>query len=201
MVDLLEGLHPGYLEAVTGPMGSGKTLAVIFRINKLRYNFHIPYLVFKPKIDDRFEKDKLVSRSGEMCDAIAVDGANPGQIYQMMTEDERDVRFIAIDEAQFFDNSLVEVVHELIKREKNVLVSGLDTDFRGEPFGPIPQLLCKADHVSKLITACAYPDCKKTARWTQRLINGEPAPYNSPLILVGAQQYEARCTEHHYVPR
>jgi len=201
MVDLLEGLHPGVLEVITGPMGSGKTLAVIFRLNKLQHDFHIPYMAFKPIIDDRFEKDKLVSRAGERCDAVVVDGNEPSQIYEKLAKCGKEIDFIAIDEAQFFHYSLVDVVHGLIRENKNVLVSGLDTDFRGEPFGPMSYLLCRADHVSKLIAACAYPNCKSTARWTQRLIDGKPAPYNSPLIQVGAQEYEPRCTEHHYVPK
>lgn len=201
MLNLLEGFHPGTLEVITGPMKSGKTRAVVFRLDKLQYNVHVPYIVFKPRIDDRFEPGKIVSRAGDKWDSVLIDAEYPNQIYDELSTAQKEVKFIAIDEAQFFDFSLTDVVRELIKQDKNVLVSGLDTDFRGEPFGPMAKLLCMADNVSKLIAMCSYTNCGADARWTQRLIDGEPAPYDSPLILVGDQEYEPRCTKHHYVPR
>ncbi len=106
---------------------------------------------------------------------------------------------IAIDEAQFFDMGLIDVVQRLVdERTLRVIVAGLDTDFRGEPFGPMPQLLSIAEEVLKLHAICAV--CGGDASRTQRLVDGEPAAYDDPIILVGAQEsYEARCRQHHVV--
>jgi thymidine kinase len=107
---------------------------------------------------------------------------------------------VAIDEAQFFDDGLIAVVQTLAARGVRVIVAGLDLDFRGEPFGPIPHLLCEAEDVTKLHAICVV--CGEEASRTQRLVNGQPARYDDPIILVGAAEaYEARCREHHVVPR
>jgi thymidine kinase len=107
---------------------------------------------------------------------------------------------VAIDEAQFFDAGLVEVVDNLAMRGVRVILAGLDLDFRGEPFGPMPKLLAQAEDVTKLHAICVI--CGEEASRTQRLVNGQPARYDDPIILVGAAEaYEARCREHHTVPR
>jgi len=107
---------------------------------------------------------------------------------------------IGIDEAQFFDDELVEIVQSLADRGVRVIVAGLDTDFRGEPFGPMPVLMAKAERVEKLNAICMV--CGGEASRTQRLVNGKPARYDDPVVIVGAAElYEARCRRHHVVPR
>jgi thymidine kinase len=111
-----------------------------------------------------------------------------------------DTTVIAIDEAQFFDEKLVEVATELANQGMRVIVAGLDTDFRSEPFGPMPVLMAKAERVDKLHAICMV--CGEPASKTQRLVNNEPAHYDDPVVIVGASElYEARCRKHHVVPR
>ena len=107
---------------------------------------------------------------------------------------------VAIDEAQFFDDEIIQVVEELAGRNIRVIVAGLDTDFRHEPFGPMPVLMARAEHVDKLQAICMV--CGEPASRTQRLVNGKPARYHDPVVIVGAaEMYEARCRTHHEVPR
>ena len=107
---------------------------------------------------------------------------------------------VGIDEAQFFDSDIVPIVQSLADRGIRVLIAGLDTDFRGEPFGPMPLLMAAAENVDKLHAICMM--CGEAASRTQRLVNGKPAHYNDPVVIVGASElYEARCREHHDVPR
>jgi thymidine kinase len=107
---------------------------------------------------------------------------------------------VGIDEAQFFDSEVIEVAEEFATRGIRVLVAGLDTDFRGEPFGPMPILMSMAEHVDKLHAICMV--CGDEASRTQRLVNGKPARFDDPVVIVGASEmYEARCREHHEVPR
>jgi thymidine kinase len=108
---------------------------------------------------------------------------------------------VAIEEGQFWDDGLAAVVEQLADAGKQVLVTGLDQDFRGEPFGPMPALMALADQVTKLTAICMV--CGEPATRTQRLIDGQPAPADSPLIMVGGmgdEKYEARCRLHHEVP-
>jgi thymidine kinase len=112
---------------------------------------------------------------------------------------EPDTTVVAIDEVQFFDWHIARIVNELADRGLRVIASGLDMDFRGEPFGPMPLLMAEAEQINKLQAICVV--CGRPASRTQRLINGKPAQYNDPVILVGASEvYEARCREHHEVP-
>jgi thymidine kinase len=107
---------------------------------------------------------------------------------------------VGIDEAQFFDTEVVQIAEELAASGIRVLVAGLDTDFRGEPFGPMPVLMSMAEHVDKLHAICMV--CGDDASRTQRLVNGKPARFDDPVVIVGASEmYEARCREHHEVPR
>jgi thymidine kinase len=113
---------------------------------------------------------------------------------------EPDTTVIGIDEAQFFDDGILEVTRQLADRGIRVLVAGLDQDFRGEPFGPMPALMSKAEQVDKLRAICMV--CGEPASRTQRLVNGRPARYDDPVVIVGASEmYEARCRQHHEVPR
>jgi len=113
---------------------------------------------------------------------------------------DSDTTVVGIDEAQFFDGEIVNVAEQLASRGVRVIAAGLDTDFRGEPFGPMPLLMSRAEHVDKLHAICMV--CGDEASRTQRLVNGKPAKYDEPVVIVGAAElYEARCRIHHEVPR
>ena len=150
--------------------------------------------VFKPRIDDRYGIQSITSHTGQSVEAIPVDSSK-----DILELADGDATVIAIDEAQFFDMGLVNIVQRLVDANPlRIIIAGLDTDFRGEPFGPMPQLLSIAEEVTKLRAICVV--CGEDASRTQRLVNGKPAAYNDPLILVGAQEsYEARCRKHHIV--
>jgi thymidine kinase len=187
----------GILEVIAGPMKSAKTLELIFRLRKLDYS-NINYQLFKPKIDDRFSEEEVVSRDGHKLNSTIIEGNNPKEILFKL---KPNMDVIAIDEGNFFSLELVDVVKTLLKDGKNIIVSGLDLDFKGEPFGPMPGLLAMADKVVKKNAYCDFPGCGKVANRTQRIIEGKPAHYDSPLILVGDDEYEARCIKHHIVPK
>jgi thymidine kinase len=152
--------------------------------------------VFKSHLDARYSGIYEVStHDGRTTEAIPVD--TPEQIVRELHDD---TRVVAIDEAQFLDASIVGLVTELAARGKRVIIAGTDTDFRGEPFGPMPQLLAVAEVVDKLHAICVC--CGNPASRNQRLIGGKPARYDSPTIMVGsAESYEARCRRCHAVPR
>src|SRR5699024_8543361 len=118
---------------------------------------------------------------------------------EILAYQDRDVDIIGIDEVQFFDDHIVSAADELANNGIRVIMAGLDTDFRGEPFGPMPALMSLAETVTKLNAIC--PVCGSPASRTQRLINGKPASYDDPVILIGASEsYEPRCRHHHEVP-
>jgi thymidine kinase len=186
--------HAGLIEVVCGSMFSGKTEELIRRLVRASIAKQ-KVQVFKPAIDIRYAVEKVTSHTGSDFDAIPVEKA--ADIRERL-DDETTV--VAVDEAQFFDPEIVEVAQELAARGIRVIVAGLDLDFRGEPFGPIPVLMAKAEKVDKLHAICMY--CGNEASRTQRLVNGKPAGYNDPVVIVGASElYEARCREHHDVPR
>jgi thymidine kinase len=185
----------GMLEVISGPMKSAKTLELIFRLKKLDYS-NINYQLFRPEIDNRFSDDEVVSRDGHKLKSTLVPGEKPKEILFKL---KPNIDVVAIDEGNFFSLELVDVVKTLLKDGKAVIISGLDLDFRGEPFGAMPILLSMADKVVKKSAYCDYPGCGKVANRTQRLIDGKPAKYGDPLILVGDQEYEARCMRHHEV--
>lgn len=150
--------------------------------------------VFKPSLDDRYEVERLASHNGVSFDAVSVKHAR--QILDLV---DRDTQVVIVDEAQFFDRSIADVCHVLADAGKRVIVAGLDNDFRGEPFGPVPYLMAEAEVVDKLQAICVV--CGAPATRTQRLIDGRPASYDDPIILVGASEvYEARCRQCHEVP-
>ncbi|QIK70877.1 thymidine kinase [Erysipelothrix sp. HDW6C] len=182
----------GYVEVITGCMFAGKTEELIRRINTLKYaNKNI--LVFKPAVDNRYSDDEVVSHAGTRVRSVVIDSAV--KILEYVT-DETDV--VAIDEVQFFDDEIVKVCDHLALQGKRVMVAGLDMDFRGEAFGVIPKLMTTAEFVTKLTAVCTK--CGAPATRSQRLVNGEPASYNDPVVLVGASEaYEARCRHDHIV--
>jgi thymidine kinase len=151
--------------------------------------------VFKPAVDVRYALEKVTSHAGSDFDAVPVASAA-----EIRTRLDDDTTVVAVDETQFFDPQIVEVVQELSARGIRVLVAGLDMDFRGEPFGPMPTLMSMAESVDKLHAICMV--CGEEASRTQRLVNGAPARYDDPVVIVGASEmYEARCRQHHEVPR
>ncbi|OXB93193.1 thymidine kinase [Parageobacillus galactosidasius] len=183
----------GWLEVICGSMFSGKSEELIRRVRRATFAKQ-EVKVFKPTIDNRYSKEAVVSHNGNSVIAIPV--SSPKEIFDHISE-KTDV--IAIDEVQFFPDDIIEVVQTLADRGYRVIVAGLDQDFRGEPFGPVPTLMAIAESVTKLQAVCTV--CGSPASRTQRLINGVPASYYDPVILVGASEsYEPRCRHHHEVP-
>jgi thymidine kinase len=184
----------GSIEVVCGSMFSGKTDELIRRLVRATIAKQ-KVQVFKPAIDIRYAVEKVTSHAGSDYDAIPVEKAT-----DIRTKLDADTTVVGIDEAQFMDPEVVVVAEELAERGIRVIVAGLDTDFRGETFGSMPVLMSKAEHVSKLHAICMV--CGDDASRTQRLVNGKPARYDDPVVIVGASElYEARCRLHHEVPR
>lgn len=182
----------GWVEAICGGMYAGKTEELIRRLKRLDFARR-PYCLFKPVIDNRYSEDEVVSHSGLKMPSIAIE--HPIEILDYIQED---TYAVAIDEVQFFEENIVEVVEYLADKGIRVIVAGLDKDFRGEPFGTMPTLLTKAEFVAKLTSICSV--CGAPATRSQRLINGQPASYNDPIIQVGAKEaYEPRCRHCHEI--
>ncbi len=186
--------HRGRVEVICGSMFSGKTEELIRRARRAQIAKQ-RVQVFTPAIDTRYASHSVMSHNGQGFDARPCnDSKEIGDCIEESTT------VVAIDECQFFDQALIELVGRLAARGVRVILAGLDLDFRGEPFGPIPTLMCLAEEVTKLHAICTV--CAEDASRTQRLVNGKPARYDDPLIQVGAAEaYEARCREHHTVPR
>jgi thymidine kinase len=184
----------GSIEVICGSMFSGKTDELIRRLVRATIARQ-KVQVFKPAIDVRYAMEKVASHAGSTFDAVPIEKAE-----DIRRRIDADTTVAGIDEAQFFDPEIVFVAQELASRGVRVLVAGLDTDFRGEPFGPMPILMSIAEHVDKLHAICMV--CGGEASRTQRLVNGKPARYDDPVVIVGASElYEARCRQHHEVPR
>ncbi len=184
----------GPIEVITGSMFSGKTEELIRRLRRARIARQ-SVQVFKPLIDNRYAAEKVKSHAGSEFEATPV--ARAAEVLPLV---KPETTVVALDEAQFFEPGVVETVRALAARGIRVIIAGLDQDFRGEPFGAMPQLIALAEHVDKLHAICAV--CGGEASRTQRLINGEPAQYDDPVVVVGASElYEARCREHHLIPR
>lgn len=185
----------GWVEVICGSMFSGKSEELIRRVRQAAYG-NLSVRVFKPTIDDRYSDDSVASHNGSTTIAYPV--KETMEILQHLSN-ETDIDIVAIDEVQFFSENIVQVVNELANRGIRVIVAGLDTDFRGEPFGVMPELMALSETVTKLNAIC--PICSSPASRTQRLIDGKPASYDDPIILVGASEsYEPRCRHHHEVP-
>ena len=186
--------NSGWLEVICGSMFSGKTEELLRRLRRAviaRQNVQL----FKPAIDDRYGITTVASHDGSKWEGTVINDAA-----EILDHIEPDTQVIAIDEVQFFDDAIVDVCDALALQGKRVIVAGLDMDFRGEPFGPMPKLMAKAESVRKLHAICMV--CGGEASRTQRLINGRPAYYEDPVILIGAEEaYEARCRGCHEVPR
>ncbi len=186
-------LKSGQVEVICGSMYSGKSEELIRRVRRAKYGKK-QIQVFKPSIDNRYSEESVVSHDGESVKATPIHA--PREIFTHLLPNT-DV--VAIDEAQFFDSTLISVIQDLANKGIRVLAAGLDTDFRGEAFEPMPELMAEADFVTKLNAICVV--CGETASRTQRLVNGQPAHYHDPIIQVGAKEaYEARCRSCHDVP-
>lgn len=184
--------NEGWIEVITGCMFAGKTEEFMRRINRLQYAKR-KVLVFKPKVDIRYDDKKVVSHKGVSITAIVIN--DPLEILKHINDN---VAAVAIDEIQFFNSTIIEVIRKLADDNKQVIVAGLDQDFRGEPFPIMKELLALAEFVTKLDAVCV--ECGQAATRTQRIINGKEAKYDDEIILIGAQeQYEARCRLHHRV--
>ncbi|MCR4428761.1 MAG: thymidine kinase [Caldiserica bacterium] len=183
----------GWIEVIAGCMFSGKSEELIRRVKRARIAKQ-KVQVFKPALDNRFSQSHVVSHDGGSTLAINIE--HPEDIFLYV---DPDCQVVAIDEAQFFSPELVDVCQELADRGLRVVVAGLDMDFRGEPFGCMPELLAVAEKVDKLQAICMV--CGEPASRTQRVIEGKPASYFDPVVLLGAsEKYEARCRNCHEVP-
>jgi thymidine kinase len=179
----------GWVEVICGPMFSGKSEEMIRRLRRAEIAGQ-RVVIFKPRIDDRFDASDVVSHAG-----IRMRGAPVSSVSELVTR-AQGFEVVGIDEVQFFEPSIVPAALELADRGTRVVAAGLDQDFRRLPFGPIPELLSHAEFVDKLQAVCHR--CGGPATTTQRLVDGRPAPYSGETVVVGAaEQYEARCRDCH----
>ncbi|PIE81722.1 MAG: thymidine kinase [Chloroflexi bacterium] len=182
----------GRIELICGSMFSGKTEELI-RLLRRAVIAKQQVQVFKPVIDDRFHVEKVTSHVGSAFKAIPVNNAS--EILQNLDDN---TTVVAIDEVQFFDDAVVDICEQLAEQGKRVICAGLDMDFRGVPFGAMPNLLACSEHVRKLHAICVI--CGEEASRTQRLVEGKPVAYDDPIVMVGASEtYEARCRQCHVV--
>ena len=191
-IKMHETCEGGSIEVICGSMFSGKSEELIRRVRRVQIA-RKKVEIFKPMIDNRYHVQYIYSHNGSKIEANCIKHSK-----EILKKINQDSDVIAIDEAQFFDEGIIQVCQLLADRGKRVIIAGLDQDFRGEPFGPMPKLLAIAEYVDKLHAICMV--CGKPATRTQRLVNGKPADYHDPTILIGAKEsYEARCRQHHQV--
>ncbi|MDD4154063.1 MAG: thymidine kinase [Methanomicrobia archaeon] len=183
---------PGWIEVITGPMFAGKSEELIRRIKRLEYAKK-SVLVFRPRIDNRYSLDEVVSHSNARRKSIVVDTS-----HEVLSYLKDDTYAVVIDEIQFFDMEIVSICEHLANRGVRVIVAGLDSDFRGEPFSVTAEFLARAEYVTKLTAICVR--CGSPGTKTQRIVNGRPAHYEDPIVVVGASEaYEPRCRHCHEV--
>ena len=186
---------PGWIEVICGCMFAGKTEEIIKRIKVFEYAKK-NVIAIKPTIDKRYSDSMIASHAGKLCKCICVDNHDLKTIESYIDNESIDAIFI--EEVQFFDIGIVDICERLANSKKRVIVCGLDTNFKGEPFEVTAALLARAEFVTKLTAVCTQ--CGAPATRTQRLINGKPAKYSDPVVLVGASEcYEARCRFCHKV--
>lgn len=192
-----EQRHDGWIEVICGSMFAGKTEELIRRLKRFEFA-NKPYIVFKPKIDNRYSENEVASHSGSRSQAIVVETSK--EILDIVNNQYHDIDVVAIDEVQFFDEGIVSVAEQFANQGKRVIVAGLDMDFRGVPFSIVPELLARAEFITKLTAICH--ECGAPATRTQRIINGNAASFDDPIVLVGAdERYEARCRHCHEIKR
>ena len=186
-------LNGGWIEVIAGVMFSGKSEELMRRVRRsLIARKRVQ--VFKSHLDDRYAGVFVVgSHDGRTIEAVSVDSAD-----QITLRLDPQAQVVAIDEVQFLDDGVIPLVNALAERGRRVILAGTDIDFRGEPFGPMGSLMCVAEFVDKLHAICVL--CGAPATRNQRLIDGKPARYDSPQVMVGgAEAYEARCRACHRV--
>ncbi|MCR5113007.1 MAG: thymidine kinase [Acholeplasmatales bacterium] len=182
----------GWVETICGPMFAGKT-EELFKIIKRMEFAHKKYLIFKPAIDSRYSETEIVSHNQNKLPAISIQHGR-----EIKRNLKKDTQAVVIDEIQFFDKSMLKYIQELAADGLRVIVAGLDRDFRGESFGVTGDCMAISDKVIKLTAVCAC--CGAEATMTQRIIDGKPAYYDDPQVLVGASDvYEPRCRNCHKV--
>jgi thymidine kinase len=193
-VALYHGDGHGWIEVVTGVMFSGKSEELIRRVRRALIARR-RVQVFKSALDVRYHGvERISSHNGAEVDAVPVHHSR-----DVLEQAHPETQVFAVDEVQFLDDGIVDVIQLLADRGARVIVAGTDMDFRGEPFGPMARLVAVAETVDKLHAICVL--CGNAATRNQRLVNGEPAPYEAPVIQVGGHEaYEARCRRCHQVP-
>lgn len=192
---MFHGTKPGWIEVISGVMFSGKSEELIRRVRRAVIA-RKKVQVFKSHLDARYAGLYTISsHDGVTVEAEPIDSSE-----QLLRGVRPGTEVVAVDEVQFLDDRIVDVVNVLADRGVRVVVAGTDVDFRGLPFGAMPTLLCIAEVVDKFQAICVV--CGGPATRNQRLVNGQPAPWNSPTIMVGGREsYEARCRHCHQVPR
>lgn len=184
--------HHGFVEMIVGPMYSGKSEELIRRLKRAQIAKQ-KVQIFKPILDNRYAEDAVVSHGGNKISCESV-----GESMEILPLLDPETKVVGIDEVQFFDENLCEIIEALSDKGIRVICAGLDMDFRGKPFGIVPRLLSMAEFVDKLTAVCVC--CGQPATRTQRLVDGVPARFEDETILVGAKEhYEARCRAHHQV--
>ena len=192
---MVENRKFGWIECICGSMFSGKSEELLRRI-KRGVIAKQKVLLFKPSIDNRYDENRVSTHNGNSYDSISIEKSS--DILNFVKDTKYDI--IGIDEIQFFDNDIVKIINKLADDGIRVIVAGLDMDFKAEPFHPMPEIMAISEMVTKLHAVCNK--CGKEASRSQRLINGEPAKYDDPIVVIGASEsYEARCRHCHEIER
>lgn len=183
----------GFIFLITGPMFSGKTTAFINILNLIKIKTDYKIQVFKPVIDTRYAKNKVINHN-----KISIDCQNITTSSRFSEQINKDTKIVAIDEIQFLDEGIISHLEKLRDEGKIIILTGLNLDFKRESFNLMPELLSIADYIEKLSSICAV--CGNPATLTQRIVNGEPAHYRDEIILIGeSDYYESRCRDCHKV--
>ena len=189
----------GWIELITGCMFAGKTEEFIRRLRRYQYAQQ-NVLVFKPDIDNRYSKEDVFSHSGLSIESIKVTSSEELEKIFLEESAKKNVDIVGVDEIQFLDTNIVKVLSRLADKGIIVIANGLDKDFKNNPFQNVDRLLVQAEYVDKLTSICH--SCGGNANRTQRIINGEPAKANEPIVLISAQEkYEARCRHCYIAPK
>lgn len=192
---MVENRKFGWIECICGSMFSGKSEELLRRI-KRGVIAKQKVLLFKPSIDNRYDENRVSTHNGNSYDSISIERSS--DILNFVKDTKYDI--IGIDEIQFFDNDIVKIINKLADDGIRVIVAGLDMDFKAEPFHPMPEIMAISEMVTKLHAVCNK--CGKEASRSQRLINGKPAKYDDPVVVIGASEsYEARCRHCHEIER
>ena len=192
---MVENRKFGWIECICGSMFSGKSEELLRRI-KRGVIAKQKELLFKPSIDNRYDENRVSTHNGNSYDSISIEKSS--DILNFVKDTNYDI--IGIDEIQFFDNDIVKIINKLADNGIRVIVAGLDMDFKAEPFHPMPEIMAISEMVTKLHAVCNK--CGKEASRSQRLINGKPAKYDAPIVVIGASEsYEARCRHCHEIER